>query len=420
VSSEYEQTRPHLSRQQIYRRRRIVVFGLLAVLVATGVYVPSALAAPLEAAQPEVRTIEPAVAEAASVEWPDYGRGAIGLADGTGVLSTNGVEDPGVIASVTKIVTNLVVLQEHPLAPGEDGPSVTMTQTDVDLWNFWVADNASVQPVAAGTVFTQRELMELSLVSSAANYTNSLIVWAYGDMETFLAAARTWLDANGLGGVQLEEGVGLAPGNTATASDLVALARIALADPTIAEIAGTTTAEVPLVGTIENTNTVLGVGGVTGLKTGYTTEAGYNLLFSATVDVDGAPVTLVGALLGGPSRTATDQAVVQIVASAAANLHRVTAVEAGAELGDYETEWGAATTATAAEAATALVWGDAAVTVSIDLEPVATAEQGERIGTVTVSTPGVPDIEIAANAAEALEDPGAFWRLTNPVELFTT
>ena len=60
------------------------------------------------------------------------------------------------------------------------------------------------------------------------------------------------------------------------------------------------------------------------------------------------------------------------------------------------------------------------MTVSIDLEPVATAEQGERIGTVTVSTPGVPDIEIAANAAEALEDPGAFWRLTNPVELFTS
>lgn len=419
MSSETEQSRPRLSRQQIYRRRRIVVFGLLGVLLATVVYVPSALAAPLEAAQPEVAVIEPAAAEAASVEWPDYGRGAIGLADGSGVLATNGVEDPGVIASVTKIVTNLVVLQAHPLAPGQEGPEVTMTQADVDLWSFWVADNASVQPVAAGTVLTQRDLMELSLISSAANYTNSLIVWAFGDMDAFLAAARTWLDDHGLAGVQLAEGVGLAPGNTATASDLVALARIALADPTIAEIAGTATAEVPLVGTIQNTNTVLGVGGVTGLKTGYTTEAGYNLLFSATVDVDGAPVTLVGALLGGPSRTATDQAVVRIVASAAANLHRVTAVEAGAALGAYETEWGGATSAVAAESASALVWGDDAVTVAIDLEPVATAEQDERIGTVTVSTPGAPDVEIPAVAAQALDDPGPIWRLTHPVELFT-
>lgn len=419
MSSETEQSRPRLSRQQIYRRRRIVVFGLLGVLLATVVYVPSALAAPLEAAQPEVAVIEPAVAEAAAVEWPDYGRGAIGLADGSGVLATNGAEDPGVIASVTKIVTNLVVLQEHPLAPGEEGPEVTMTQTDVDLWNFWVADNASVQPVAAGTVLTQRDLMELSLISSAANYTNSLIVWAFGDMDGFLAAARTWLDGHGLAGVQLEEGVGLAPGNTATASDLVSLARIALADPTIAEIAGTATAEVPLVGTIENTNTVLGVGGVTGLKTGYTTEAGYNLLFSATVDVDGAPVTLVGALLGGPSRAATDEAVVRVVASAAANLHRVTAVEAGAELGGYTTEWGGTTTAVAAEAASALVWGDDAVSVAIELEPVSTAEAEERIGTVTVSTPGVADIEIPAVAAEALGDPGPIWRLTHPVELFT-
>ncbi len=413
---------PSVDRRDRSRRRRgrrwPLLGGLLTVLVALGVYVPSALGAPLAQAAPELRTIESAAAPPADLPWPLEGRAAIGLADGEGVLATNGVDDPGVLASITKMVANLVVLDAHPLAAGESGPSITTTQRDVEHWVFWVADNASVQPVSAGLTFTQRELMELSLIPSAANYTHTLIDWAYGDMETFLVAARAWLDERGLDSISLADGTGLSPENVGTAADLVELARYAVAEPAIVEITGMASAEIPVVGGIRNTNSVLGIGGVTGLKTGYTVEAGYNLLFSATVDVDGAPVELVGAVLGGSSRAANGDDVLRLVAAAAANLHRVTVIEAGEGLGDYRTAWGATTTAVASDDVEVLLWGDERASVEVALDPIASAAEGDRVGSVLVTGPDGDATAVDAVASGALDEADALWRLTNPAALF--
>ncbi|MET0163191.1 MAG: D-alanyl-D-alanine carboxypeptidase [Microbacteriaceae bacterium] len=413
---------PSVDRRDRSRRRRgrrwPFLAGLLAALVAAGVYVPSALGAPLAQAAPELRTIEPAAALPVDLPWPVEGRAAIGLADGEGVLATNGVDDPGVLASITKMVANLVVLDARPLAAGESGPSITTTQRDVEHWSFWVADNASVQPVSAGLTFTQRELMELSLIPSAANYTHTLIDWAYGDMATFLVAARAWLDERGLDSISLADGTGLSPENVGTAADLVALARYAVAEPAIVEITGMASAEIPVVGGIRNTNSVLGIGGVTGLKTGYTVEAGYNLLFAATVDVDGAPVELVGAVLGGSSRAANGDDVLRLVAAAAANLHRVTVIDAGEELGGYRTAWGATTTAVASDDVELLLWGDERANVEVALDPIASAAEGDRVGSVLVTAPDGDAFTVDAVASGALVEADALWRLTNPAALF--
>jgi D-alanyl-D-alanine carboxypeptidase (penicillin-binding protein 5/6) len=328
------------------------------------------------------------------------------------------VDDPGVLASITKMVANLVVLDAHPLDAGESGPSITTTQRDVEHWSFWVADNASVQPVSAGLTFTQRELMQLSLIPSAANYTHTLIDWAYGDMANFLVAARAWLDERGLDSISLADGTGLSPENVGSAADLVELARYAVAEPAIVEITGMSAADIPVVGGIRNTNSVLDVGGVTGLKTGYTVEAGYNLLFSATVEVDGAPVELVGAVLGGSSRAANGEDVLRLVAATAANLHRVTVVEAGEELGDYRTAWGATTTAVASDDIEVLLWGDERAGVEVALDPIASAAEGDRVGSVLVTAPDGDAFTVDAVASGALDEADALWRLTNPATLF--
>lgn len=404
--------------RRIRRRRWPLAAALLAVLVVAGVYVPSALNAPLAQAAPELRVIEPVAAQPAQPAWPAQGRAAIGLADGEEMLATNGMDDPGVLASITKMVANLVVLDAHPLAAGESGPAITTTARDVEHWNFWVADNASVQPVSPGLTFTQRELMELSLIPSAANYTHTLIDWAYGDMDRFLAAARIWLDERGLTSIRLADGTGLSPDNVGSAADLVELARYAVAEPAIVEITGMSSAEIPVVGRIRNTNRILGIGGVTGLKTGYTVEAGYNLLFSATVDVDGAPVELVGAVLGGTSRDANGEDVLRLVSSAAQHLHRVTAVAAGDELGEYRTAWGASTTAVAAEDVELLLWGDERAAVEVRLDPLAVADPGDRVGSVVVTAPDGGTTTVEAVAAGPLDEADALWRLGNPAVLF--
>jgi len=80
------------------------------------------------------------------------------------------------MASITKLVTMLVVLQAKPLAVARG----TVRHDDVGrrrLYNRYLAQNGSISPVRSGLVFTQHELMELSLVKSADNYAASLAVW---------------------------------------------------------------------------------------------------------------------------------------------------------------------------------------------------------------------------------------------------
>ena len=85
------------------------------------------------------------------------------------------------MASITKIVTALVVLDKHPLAVGEAGPAITMGSADVALRShYWGAYRAKVFPVWAGLTFTERELLDLALIESAANYAGSLATWAFG------------------------------------------------------------------------------------------------------------------------------------------------------------------------------------------------------------------------------------------------
>ena len=43
------------------------------------------------------------------------------------------------IASVTKVMTALVVLQDHPLSPGEEGPAIVMTAADAEHTSFGCA-----------------------------------------------------------------------------------------------------------------------------------------------------------------------------------------------------------------------------------------------------------------------------------------
>src|SRR5690606_12618891 len=106
--------------------------------------------------------------------------------------------------------------------------------------------------------------------------------WAYGSQSGFLAAARGWLEANGLEHTTIVEPTGIDARNVSTPRDLLALGRLAMANPVIAEIVASETLDVPGLERRSNTNTLLGVSGVHGIKTGTLDGAGSNLLFSAT------------------------------------------------------------------------------------------------------------------------------------------
>ncbi len=403
-------------RTRTFRRRRIAVFGSLAVVLALlltgGMYAGNALGAPIPAAQPTVSAPEPIVAPAQSLALPGFGGYAVGAVGFDGLLAASPDQSLMPIASITKIVTALLILEAKPLATGEEGPGIEYTEADVDLYWQVVAENGSVAPVSAGTTLSERQSLAAMLLASGNNYAISLATWAYGSMDAFLEAARGWLDEHGLENTRLVDSSGISDDNVSTPAELVELGEIALADPTVSELVATQSIDLPVIGTVKNSNKMLGTHGVDGIKTGTTDDAA-NLLFSADYPVGSRVVTVVGVVLGGENHTVLDEAIAALLDSIAPGFHEVTVLEAGQELASYSTAWGDTARARAVEGASVVIWSDTPVDVEVVAAPVTLAERGAEVGTATVRA-GTQEIVVALELDAAIEDPGAWWRLSNP------
>ena len=406
-----------LSRRQILRRRRLAVFGGLGVLLASGFYLPMTLLAPLSPVAANIAPYEAPVQEPVELSFPDFGSTAVGAIGYPGTLAISGDTKPVPIASITKVITVLVVLEKKPLAIDETGPSILMTSADVALWNKQVAQNGSVAPVRAGITLTERQLMDLVLVKSANNYAETLVNWAFGSEKSYLPVARDWLKENKLLKTSLADSTGFLPGNRATSSDLVELGKIALANPVLAAIVDTKSEVVPNIGEIENTNELLGSTGVRGIKTGTTEDAGACLLFAADYMIGEHPVTVVGVMLGGKTHPELNERIKKLLKSVKASFHEVTLATDGQVFASYDTQWGDATQAVAAETSTVLVWGQTPVTLLVDVEDITTAPRGSDAGELRFAV-GPETIVVPLELTSTIDDPGPWWRLTNPAALF--
>lgn len=403
----------------MYRRRRIVAALIALAALATGFYVPLTLFAPLPTAASSTSVPSTVTIDAPELEWPGYGASALGVVELPEVSARSGSEKALPLASITKVITALTVLEAHPMSLGEDGPSITMTAADVGYYSAQLAQNGSVTAVAAGERYTQRDLLELTLIKSANNFSTSLAVWAFGSEQEFRAAAAAWLAAHGLDSITVVEPTGIDAANVGSVSDLVELGRIALADPVIADIVGSASETVSNRGAIENTNALLGTDGVDGIKTGTLFSFGANLLFSADRVVAGRadPVTVIGVILGAPDHDVLNADVEELLDSAFANVAAVTLTAAGAELGSFTTLWETDSAIVTADAAETLVWGDASFTARLDLDEVKLVDAGERVGTLVFEGTGESSaarISVPLVTTAALSDPGLWWRLTHP------
>lgn len=404
------------ARRRVYRRRRIAVFGSIAVVVALvtsgGVYTANTLGAPIPAAVPVVTDPAPVAAAAQPLSLPGFGSYAVGAVGFDGLLAAGNEGTPMATASITKVITALVVLEAHPIAAGEGGPDITYSEADVDIYWDMIAQNGSVAPVEAGATLTLRESLEAMLLPSGNNYSISIANWAFGSVDAFLERARAWLAEQGLANTQIADSSGLSLANISTAADLVRLGEIALADPVVAEIVATPAVDVPELGTLKNGNKLLGSHGVDGIKTGTTDDAA-NLLFSADVPVGSSSVTIVGVLLGGVTHAVLNDAIAALLDSIAPGFHEVAPLEADQALAEYATPWGETARARTADGASVIVWSDTPVDVEVRAEPVTVAARGQQVGTAIVRA-GSQEISVPLVLDAALEDPGTWWRLANP------
>lgn len=410
------------------RRRGLIITAacIFLLLAAAGGYIAWALTTPVNPPTVTTQTPQVPTVEAASIAAPPAGASALSvtgadayLGEGaSGIWSSSGTGDPLPIASITKLVTALVILDAVPLASAEDpGPTITFSKSDHDLYDRYYVMGATIAPMPTGTSMSLHDALAAMLIPSASNYAEALSSRIFGSQNAFLGATRDWLSANGLAGTTITEPTGISPRNMSTPSDLLAIGKLAAANPVIAQIVATPSISLPGAGQLHNTNGLLGTSGITGLKTGTLGEGTYSLLYTATLVVGTAdPLAVTGVVLGGSSRESVNTSVIATLDSLRSGFHAVPVATSGQEVGTIATPWGSTARLVIGEEASIFTWSDTPITVTMDIKTPPTYRDGSAVGTVTW-TAGPNTVTAPVEIKGSIDPPSEWWRLTHPSEL---
>lgn len=402
--------------QAVLRRRQlrwsaagILVLVLLAWLVTV-------LVVPLPSASTN-RTIGATVSgTTANVSTPAEGTTAVSSSE-FGYFAGEPGHDKLPIASITKVITALMVLRAHPLTAKDTGPTITFGESDVALINDVIAQNGKFADIAVGDTTTERDALYVMLLKSANNIASSLAVWAYGSLDAYLAETNAWLAEQGLTETVVVDASGLNSGTQSSPANLLAIAERAMSDPVLASIVGTKEIELPVFGKLVNGNTILGLAGIDGVKTGTTDEAGSCLLYSATFSAGNSPIHLFGITTGAHLQADLQAAVAAYVSSIEQGFHNVSLANPAVPVANVTTPWNTTSAIVPEKEVKAVTWSDTAVAVSVVFDDIRGGAKGTRVGQISFDTPeGKRDVPLIL--AQDLEDPGPLWRISHVAQLF--
>ncbi len=254
--------------------------------------------------------------------WPSAKQSAVSVPL-VGYEQTSGPETPVPIASTTKIMTAYMVLRDHPLAPGSSGPSIRITANDVSILDNDEWQDESSVPVHEGEILTEYQMLQEMLVRSANNLATTLALWDAGTLPAFVAEMNREAAALGMSHTHYADASGFDPASVSTASDLLIVAARAMAIPVFAQIADQPDVEIPTVGILPSYTPLVGTAGVTGVKSGFTVQAGPCEVLALQGSVGGRRVTVLAAVLGSKTED-TDLAGDQALALARSVLPEIT------------------------------------------------------------------------------------------------
>jgi serine-type D-Ala-D-Ala carboxypeptidase (penicillin-binding protein 5/6) len=193
---------------------------------------------------------------------------------GRGVVSSAG-QQPVPIASLAKVMTAYLVLRD----PAE--LTLTVTAADVADTNRRAAQDESVVEVAAGETLSEQQALTALLLPSANNVAAMLARAEDGSQAAFVARMNDVAHALGMRHTTYTDPSGYDPGTRSTAADQLVLAQHAMLLPRFAALVALRHADLPVAGTVRNTDTLLGHDGFVGIKTGSHDAAGGCFMFRA-------------------------------------------------------------------------------------------------------------------------------------------
>jgi D-alanyl-D-alanine carboxypeptidase (penicillin-binding protein 5/6) len=324
------------------------------------------------------------------------------------------------LASVTKLITALVVLAHHPLAPGQSGPAIRFTAADAAAYHVDLEQDQSVLAVTAGETLTELQALEAMLIPSADNVARVLARSTAGSESRFVVEMNQEAVRLDLRGVHFVGPSGLNPGSVGTAAAMVRLGAVVMANPVLRHIVAMPSVTLPVAGTVANYDAVLGQQGIVGVKTGSTNAAGGNFVFAASRRLGGRKVTILGAVLGArgsdPLQTALDEAVA-LTAAAAAAVRPVLVLPVGSAVVRVRPGWAAAVTAHTTRALQVIGLPGQRLSLRVVLSRAGRVGRtrgfsaGQRLASVMLSD-GQQQASVAAVAARRLAAPSVLYRLT--------
>ncbi|KAB2591369.1 D-alanyl-D-alanine carboxypeptidase family protein [Streptomyces arboris] len=326
--------------------------------------------------------------------WPGQGQSAV-MVDGVGSLGSEGAQKPAPIASVAKVMTAYVILQEHSLKGDEEGETITVDQKAEDESK---RPDESTAPLIKGQQLTQRQMLQLLMIPSGNNAARLLARWDAGSEDKFIDKMNDAAKDLGMTNSTYTDPSGLEKTTVSTAADQLKLAQAVMKNDVFRKIVDMPEVEIKGIdGKIYNNNNLLLQPGVSGIKTGSSTPAGGNLLWSANTVVDGKMLWIYGAVMGQQAGTGrvydslelSLQNSLKLIKEAQEAPTSATVVKKGDVVGYVDNGFGAQTPVIATKNLKAVGWSGLEVELKVtdNGKGIAhSAKAGSEVGMVTVGT----------------------------------
>lgn len=345
-----------------------------------------------------------------STERPEVRASTAILADlDTGqVLYGRFPDKPRPIASITKIMTALLVVERS-------GPTDLVTVSAIAAGDGW-SPGISELGLIEGEQVSVQDLLYALMLQSANDAAVALAEHVSGSIDAFVVDMNRRAHRLGMTNTEFFSPNGLDDRGYSSARDLVSLTRAAYDHPGFASVVATRFHEIPAPEglpprVVQNRNVLLWLyPGAVGVKTGFTTAAGFCVV--ATASREG--VDLVSVVLGSPGEPFSEAAALLDYGFTAFERRQV--LHDGEPLGSVRID-GHAVPVAAGGSVEGLIRTDAEVHREVIVDPKASFPPfpGESVGTVTVQTPGlhvsdVPLVVTDVPPPPPPEDPGPWWR----------
>src|SRR2546421_94489 len=165
----------------MWRRAGVVIVVIVVALAAVTYLRPI----PAVAATHLLHSTEVVPGTAPTLPWPSRGTAAVAIG-GLGLVASSGNEQAIPAASVTKVMTALIVLEDSKLKKGETGPNITITDADVRGYESDLRDQQSVVKVEVGEQLTLFQVLEGMLIPSANNLAETAARWDSSSIDAFV------------------------------------------------------------------------------------------------------------------------------------------------------------------------------------------------------------------------------------------